>query len=251
MDINAVIIDNDKQAVAKLRKHLYKAAPGVKIIGIADSAEEAYKLIMEKKPDIVFIDIELNNSSAFELLEKFQTRFFKIIFVTKYSEYAIKAIRFNAIGYILKPVNTDVLRDSINNAIHLIDKEKNSFRPNHLYEISKNNSTGLTPKIAFKTHQDIIIAEISNIIRFQAENSYTHIYFTNSKTLMVSQLICYYEKMLEGHGFYRVHKSHLLNASHLISFHKASGILTLDNGDMIPVSVRKRKCLSNLFKTQL
>jgi two-component system, LytTR family, response regulator len=236
---STLIVDDEAHSRGLLRQYLEKYAPEIQIQGEAKSVAEAFEKTLFFKPDIVFLDISLINETVFDLLEKFKDIHFEIIFITAFNEFAIKAIKFSAIDYLLKPINIEQLVQSVHKAIKRIE-EKSTL--NHFKYLTENLSRKeQIHKIALPTIDGYIFVSTDHIIHCKASGSYTEFYFTNRKPLIISKGLKEYEELLEENHFVRVHHSHLINLMHVTSYQKGkSPIITMCDDSKIEVSVRKK-----------
>lgn len=236
--IKAVIIDDIEQARITLKKDFELYAPDIEIIGEASGVIEGVRLLRQLKPDVVFLDIQMQDGSGFDLLDLMQEIHFRIIFITASDAHAIKAFRYAAIDYLLKPVDPDELRLAI-------DKLRN--RPNSEVEKYKLLNESLKAgnkqqtKLALHTQEKIHVVNIDDIVRCESNVNYTEFHFTEGKRLLVTKTLKEFEDLLNEHGFFRVHQSHLINTKFIKEFIKSDGgSLRMENEDIIPVSTRKR-----------
>lgn len=236
--IKAIIIDDIEQARTTLKKDLQVYAGDIEIIAEACGVIEGAKLLKKTKPDILFLDIQMQDGSGFDLLDILNDIPFKIIFITASDAHAIKAFRYAAIDYLMKPVDPDEL-------ISALDK----FRKHHLNENEKykllnqslKNHHKPNERIALHTQEKIHIVNINEIIRCESSINYTEFFFIDGKKLLVTKTLKEFEDLLNEQGFYRVHQSHLVNTKFIKEFNKTDGgYLILKNGSNVPVSTRKR-----------
>ena len=249
MKIKTIIIDDEQNNILNLKHLLSVYCSDIEVLGCADSAKSGYELATIVKPDLVFLDIEMPKEDGFDFLKKFKTNIqFEVIFVTAFNHYAIKAIKFNALDYILKPIDKVELIDSTN-------KIKQRFKKNSLSRINNEFIQNIKPnfnptQIALSSADKIQFFEIDEIIHCQGESNYTRFYIKDSPDFLVSKPLSEYENLLEGHGFCRVHKSHLVNLAKIKSFIKnEGGYLKMVNGNSVPVSRRKKEHLFDQLKT--
>ncbi len=242
--VNVVIIDDESHARQSIRKILELKFKKLNIVGEAGSVADAIMLIDKKKPDLIFLDIDLIDGSGFDVLNKISYKQFKVIFITAHQEYAIQAIKFSAFDYILKPLNPAELIQSVNNVMkeELIpdsfEDKLNTFFSNF------SNTTPEQKRIVFKTADKIHVVDIKNIIRFESDNSYCIIYINSGNKIVVSKSIKTYEEMLTTFGFMRVHQSHLINCNYINYYEKQyGGSLVMADNSNIPVSQQKRPLL--------
>ena len=236
-----VLIVEDEINAQKVLKFLIKEFFfDIDIVGTATGITEAKKLIKQHQPDLVFLDVRLEDGTGIELLQQLDNINFQIIFTTAYDNYAIQAIKFNASDYLLKPIDPGELKEAILKIKSKIQKEKNNFSKKIL-ETKKNNFT-----ITVKTSDKTFFISIKNIIRLEADGAYTTI-ITPDQTIIASKNLKIFEKALPKNLFIRTHQSHLVNKNHIKAFQK-NGQLQLSNHDTVPVSFRKKSFVRNLLK---
>jgi two-component system LytT family response regulator len=243
MQIKAILVDDEKHGRENLAGILQEHCKNVELLGEANSVDSAISFIHENNPDLVFLDIEMPGKNGFQLLEHFNDFRFEVIFVTAYGNYAIKAIRFSAADYILKPINYHELKAAVEKVAVRIQQKQENLR---LKQLVYNLSQPTNPRIGLPTSDRIEFVEVHKIIRCQGEGNYTHIYFEENKHLMVAKTLVDFEELLEEHHFVRVHKTHLVNLKHVIAFLKTDGgIVQLSNGEKVAVSRRRREDVLN------
>lgn len=249
MPISALIVDDEKNGRQNLSGLLQKYCPQIEISAEAASVEQAVAAIRMFQPQLVFLDIEMPGGNGFQLLEHFRDFSFEVIFVTAYDNYMLKAIRFSASDYILKPINLNELIAAIEKVSQRIHEKTENERIRQLYQ---NTLHPVNPKIGLPTGDRVEFIEVKSIIRCQGESNYTHFYFTDRKPLLVAKTLIEFEELLADYQFIRVHKTHLVNLNHVISFTKNdSGILFLSNGDSVSISRRRREFTINRLKEVL
>lgn len=246
MKIKSIIVDDEKHGRENLAGILKQYCPEVELLGDADSVEAAISLIRELNPDLVFLDIEMPRANGFQLLEHFKDFRFEVIFVTAYDNYAIKAIRFSAADYILKPINLNDLQTAVRKVTNRIQQKQENQRMKQLvYNITQPQN----PRIGLPTGDRIEFIEVNKIIRCQGEGNYSHIYFEGNKHLLVAKTLVEFEDLLQEYSFIRVHKTHLVNLKHVITYVKNDGgILKLSNGDEVPISRRRKDDVQKMLK---
>ncbi len=241
MKIKSIIVDDEKHGRENLAGILNKYCPDVHLLGLANSVESAITLIKKELPDLVFLDIEMPKANGFQLLEYFRDFRFEVIFVTAYGNYAIKAIRFSAADYILKPININELKAAIENVSGRIKQRQENLR---MKELVYNISQPKNPRIGLPTGDRIEFVEVGKIIRCQGEGNYTHIYFEGDAHLLVAKTLVEFEELLDEYSFLRIHKTHLINMKHVIAYLKNDGgMLQLSNGDTISISRRRKEAV--------
>lgn len=236
--IKAIIIDDIEQARITLKKDLQVYAKDVEIIGEANGVVEGAKLLKSIQPDVLFLDIQMQDGSGFDLLDILKDISFKIIFITASDAHAIKAFRYAAIDYLLKPVDPDELVE----ALKKFRQEK--LNENEKYKLlndSLKNSQKPHERLALHTQDKIHIVNICDILRCESNVNYTEFHFSNGKKLLVTRTLKDFEDLLSDQGFYRVHQSHLINTKFIKEFVKTDGgYLLMNDGCSVPVSTRKR-----------
>jgi two-component system, LytTR family, response regulator len=241
--IKALIIDDEKKARETIRNMVNLYCSNLEIVGEAEEIKTAEQLIGSLKPDLVFLDIKMPNGSGFDLLTRLGNVDFRVIFITAYAEYAIKAFKFSAIDYILKPINPDELIASVNKVQTLAEKESLNER----LEAFISNMAGISrdiKKIVLKTSDSIHVINVRDIIRCEADGNYTCFYLINDKKILVSNTLKEYDEMLAPYRFFRTHQSHLVNIDHIERYEKKSGgFLVMKDRSEVPVSVRKKEVL--------
>lgn len=236
--LTAIIIEDNLDALQLLKSDLEEQHPDIDIINTAQSVVEAAKILRKSQPDILFLDIMLGDGTGFDILEIFPDLSSKIIFVTASDEYAIRAFKFAAIDYVLKPYSEDDLN-------HAIQRAKAQLQPNkERLDILKETlaTPGAKPnKISLHTLDKIIIVSLDDIIRCEADSNNTIFYLKENKKIFVTKTLKYFADMLTNYDFLRVHQSHLVNMQFISAFIKTDGgYLLLKNKETVPVSVRKK-----------
>lgn len=236
--ITAILIDDEKSGRENLSGLLHEHCPQIELLDEANSVNDAITLIEEFSPQLVFLDIEMPGANGFQLLEHFHDFSFEVIFVTAYDNYAIKAIRFSAADYILKPINLNELKAAIEKVVERIRRKTENEQIRQLFY---NTQHPQNPRIGLPTGDRIEFVEVKHIIRCQGESNYTHLYFDNKKPLLVSKTLIEFEELLQEHQFIRVHKTHLVNLNHVTAYiRNDGGRLVLSNGDNVAVSRRRK-----------
>ena len=238
--IKAIIIDDEPGIRRMLSFMLKQHCPDVHIAGEADSVASAYTSITELKPDLVFLDIKLNDGTGFDLLKKFGKVDFSIIFITAFEEYAVKAFRFSAVDYLLKPVDADELKAAVEKLKHLLGAEQD-LRVNTLIRNMKAQGKE-EKKIVLRTAEKFHFINISDIILCAGEGNYTTFFLVNSEQVMVSKTIREFDEMLSEYGFFRPHKSFLVNLAFIAGLEKGEGgFIIMKNSIRVPVSYRRKE----------
>lgn len=241
--IKAVIVDDSPEARESLSADLKRwCSETVKIAGEAGSMKEGLKVLRELKPDVVFLDIQLGDGDGFSLLEQLGETSTKVIFTTGMDNYGIRAIKFSALDYLLKPVDPDELVAAVEKLEG--EQKKQSISENLKLLAEHLRPTGESSKLkrlALNSSDRVQVVNIADIIRCESERNYTTFFLKDKKQIVVTKTLKEYEELLEPNGFVRVHHSHLINLEHLKEFVKHDGGYALmDDNAQVPVSVRKR-----------
>lgn len=236
--IKAIIIDDIEQARITLKKDLQVYASDVEIIGEANGVIEGAKLLKNTMPDILFLDIQMQDGSGFDLLDILKDINFKIIFITASDAHAIKAFRYAAIDYLMKPVDPDELKSALQKYREHQPNENENYK---LLNETLKNTQKPHERLALHTQDKIHIVNILDIIRCESNVNYTEFHFSNGKKFLVTKTLKEFEDLLNDQGFYRVHQSHLVNTKYIKEFVKTDGgYLIMTDGCNVPVSSRKR-----------
>lgn len=251
--ITALLIDDDSNLRNGMKGLLSMYAPDISILGEADSVKSGIKAIEEHQPDVVFLDIQLGDGTGFDILEQIMLKQGSInthvVFITAHEEYAVKAFRFSALDYLLKPVDPEDL-----NAV--IEKIKKVLANNetfaHIDLLLENISKKVDKfkRIALSTAEGIHLFEVSDIIRLESQDNYTKFYIQNNKPVLISKTLKEYEDLLSEQGFERIHQSHLINLAYLKSYiKKDGGYAVMADGSHLPISQRKKERLQELLRS--
>jgi two-component system LytT family response regulator len=240
--IKAMIVDDEQASIDLLEWLLNQYCPDITAIRRARSVRDALPIIQSFQPDIVFLDIQMPHQSGFDLLTTIDNWNFEVIFTTAFNEFAIQAIRFSALDYLLKPVDEAELKKAVERF-----KAKRIYAPagqllfrHFIQNISQDNKDKF--KLALAGINDIKYAELDDIIRLQAESNYTHIILAGKKPFVSAKTLKDYDEILQGHQFLRVHKSHLVNPQHIVEYDK-TGFLHMSDGSVIEVARRRKDFL--------
>ncbi len=255
--IKAVIIDDEEKARITLVSYLKSYCPDISVIAEADSVESGVNTINEYNPHVVFLDIMLSDGSAFNLLKQLNKINFKIIFVTSYNQYAIKAFKYSAFDYILKPIDIDEL-------ILVVERLKATITTNpsspdaavandasgqfEFLENTMSHPEGDYKKLVLSTRNGLDIVDIDEIMHCDAQDNYTMFYLANGTRILVPRTLKDFEQLLQKHNFIRTHKSHLVNFKFISKFsNQDGGSVVLKDGSNVPVSTRKKDFLIKLI----
>lgn len=246
--INPIIIDDEKHSRETLKEMLLRYCK-LAIIGEADGVESGIAAIDNLKPNLVFLDIKMNDGTGFDMLRKIENRNFHVIFTTAFDQYAIKAIRYSALDYLLKPIDIEELKSAVDRARDEIQSRKTEL-PDPKVDVLLQNTFNpdRLQKIVLSTSEGMHIVEVNDIIRCEADDYYTHVYVVGRKPIMISRTLKEIESTLSGNTFVRSHKSHLVNVAFIKTYVKSDGgYLVLQNGENVPVSRRKKDLISKVL----
>jgi len=245
--LTAIIIDDEVDAVYSIELIINEYCSNVSIVGKANSAIEGRDIILEKKPDLIFLDIEMPRGTGFDLLEMLPERNFDIIFITAYNNWAIKAFKYSAVDYILKPIDIDELIEAINKV------EKNSsskgFSQDKYQALLENIKINTNKKLSISTSEGIEYVEISKIIRFEGEGSYSKIYIVEQPVLLISKNLKEFQELLLKNNFFRTHNSHLINLEFVKKYVlKDGGHIEMKDNSIVPISRRKKDVFNEVMQ---
>lgn len=242
--LSIIIIDDEPKARETIINILKYSNIDLKIAGEAENIASGFEIIIQKKPDLVLLDINLPDGNGFDLLNRFEKISFSVIFITAYEEYAIKAIKFSALDYILKPFKAAELIQAIEKAGERILGEKSNIQ----YKALLSNLDKIR-KIVLRTAESLHVVNVQDIIRLEADCNYTRFFLANGEKLLVSKTMKDFDEMLEEAGFFRTHQSHLVNINHIQRYEKADGgYLVMDDYSTVPISSRKKDALFKIFE---
>lgn len=242
--IKTIIIDDESNGRDILQALLEKFCPSVEIAAVAESAGQGKQLIEQHKPQLVFLDINMPGMNGFELLEQFGAPDFEVVFVTAHDNYALKAFKFSAIDYVLKPIDLDDLKNAVKKAEEkLAAKSRPKERYTEFFHNIKNMQNPFD-KLGLATRDGLIFIKISDIIRCESDVNYTWFFLEGGEKILASKTLKEFEEMLDEYNFYRIHKSHLVNLSHLKRYVKGEGgsVIMSDNSE-VEVSRRNKEGL--------
>ena len=242
--LRSIIIEDELQNLERLSNLLISYCPNVEVLGNAANVKTSFNLIEHTKPDLIFLDIQLSDGTAFDLLNYFDRISFKIIFITAFQEFALKAFRFSALDYLLKPVDPEELVEAVSKAQTQIESE---------VKLQVNNASSLMAnkefkKIVLKDFENIYLIKLSDISYCSADGNYTKFHLISDKPILISKPIKDYEAMLKDSGFFRIHRSFLINLDYFKRYEKSEGgKVILSNNTILPVALgRKNDLFENI-----
>lgn len=239
--LSAVIVEDEKRSRESLTGLLKLYCKNVNVVAEADGVRSGIEAIAMNNPDIVFLDIQMPDGSGFKLLESIKHINFSIIFTTAYDQFAIKAIKFSAIDYLLKPIFPDDLIEAVKKAEKNTISKKSQQNVEVLLENFRKPEYE-PPKIVLSTAEKIHVVKVKDIIRCESDNYYTRYFFIDGKKLLISKTLKENEELLCDYNFIRPHKSHLINVLYIKSYNKQDGgFINMTDGSVVPVSRRKKE----------
>lgn len=239
--MNVLIVDDEPNARENLRILLERYVPGVSVKAMVSSVQDALREVEKHQPDLVFLDIEMPHENGFTFLEKLPEINFDVIFVTAYDHYAVKAFKFSAVDYLLKPVDVDELQQAVSKVMAKRQKQDKDKTNVKVLMENKNLPGTSEKKIVLSLSDQFLFVELKDIIRLEAEDYYTWFYFRNRDRVLISKNLGEYEDLLCDHDFFRVHKSHLINLNHIQKVLKGDGgIVVMSDNSQVPISKVKK-----------
>lgn len=238
--MRAFIVDDSEDSVEKLQFLLNKNCNEIEIIGVANNGKAAVDAINCHQPDLLFLDVELEDMTGFEILERLDDDLgCKVIFTTAHDKYAVKAFKFHAVDYLIKPVSKDDLLSAIKNVeVKAAEQKKQNTK--------KNKEK--VERIAFTTSDGLVFKNVADIIHCESDRNYTMIYFSNNEKLLVAKTLKDIDETLDSSGFCRVHNSHLINLSHISRYVRGDGgYVVMSNGTIVNVARNKKESFLESF----
>ena len=241
--INAVIIDDEPDSISLLRLQLEKYCPQVKITGSFQSPALAADQLDLLMPDLVFLDIEMPGMNGFELLEKLSPFSFKVIFITAYNQYAIKAFRFNALDYLVKPADS-------NDLVNAVAKSAQSHAPSamQLAVAQKQSAGDEIKKIAVSTQAGVSFISLEDIVYAEASGNYSKLILANGADFIISKTLKDIQELLEEKHFLRIHRQYIINLNRVKHFNRNDNLLLMENNAELPVARVQKEKLAEKFR---
>lgn len=242
------LVIEDKEQSRLYLESLIEVYSELEYLGHAETVKEGVNLISVMKPELVLFDIELPDGDSFDILKQLKNQNFKIVFVSSYDSYAIKAFQYNAIDYLLKPVEKEVFNQTITKAL---GQQKLENQEEQLRLLLQNITFPKVKqkKIVLNTTDTIHIIQIEDIVRLESDNNYTYFHMVDKRKIMVSISLKTYENLLKDRNFFRIHQSHIINMKHLLNYNKKAANVLMFDESMLPVSVRKQPIFMKLIKS--
>ncbi|XZF14226.1 LytR/AlgR family response regulator transcription factor [Chitinophagaceae bacterium MMS25-I14] len=246
--LTAVIVDDKPANIQTLKEMFLSYCPTVTVVGSATDIDSAYLVINQVLPEVVFLDIEMTGGTGFDLLQKFRSIPFEVIFTTAYDQYAIRAFRENALDYLLKPIDIDALQQAVIRAEkHIGLKQTNDNLARYLQQ----SAVPFSSKISLPVQDGYLFVDYHEIVRCEASGSYSNIYLTNGEKIIVSMRLKECEDILPSRLFFRVHHSHVINLQCVSRYVRGrGGYVHMKDGTTVEVSINKKDAFLEAIKFQ-
>lgn len=242
--MKAVLVDDEPHNLINLRVLLETYCPQIDVCASALNAEQGKAVLYTHRPDLLFLDIQLPDQDGFALLRSLAEYDFEVIFVTAYDQYAIQAMRFTAVDYLLKPVDISELQAAVDRASKQRRLKVQNQQVGHLMQWLQAQSRNEEQRIALSTTQETRFVKTREIVRCESSNNYTMFFLSDGTSLLISKPIYEYDELLTGYGFLRCHQSHLVNKAFIKSWRKEYGdFLLLADGTQVPISRGKKEAV--------
>ena len=234
--ITSIIVDDEKRSCNVLKSLLREYCEGVSVVDTVHSVRTAVESIYSHRPDVVFLDIQLNTENGFSILEQTNGIHYNVVFITAYDQYALRAIKHSAVDYLLKPIGIDELMSAVAKCRSLVQSRQVVETPESRVPVPVPQH-----KLALATPDEILFVEISDIIRMKADRNYTCVYMSSGERYLVAHTLKDYEELLVDHAFIRIHHSHLVNLNRVKKYVRGKGgCVVMSDGSAVEVSVRKK-----------
>lgn len=247
--IRTVLVDDETDSIRVLQKLLDRYCPQVEVVGTAGGVETALAVVQATRPDLLFLDIEMTQGNAFDLLNQLRPLTFQVVFVTAFDNYAIRAFKYSAVDYLLKPVDIDELVSAVERVVQR-SQQRNIVDQMQVFLDNMGTLNLAQQKMAVPTVEGLIFINLKEVVRLEAKNSYTQIILDNGSVVTATRTIKDYEDILPEALFCRIHNSHIINLFKIEKYNKGrGGYVTLEDGSTIEVaSCRRQEFLRRLLK---
>lgn len=238
--LTCILVDDEPGNIITLSELLREYCPEIAIVDTAQDIKKAYDSIKLNRPDVVFLDIEMPYGTAFDLLDKFGIVEFEVVFITAFNDYAIRAFKYAALDYLLKPVNIAELKEAVKKVTKRMEEKKVNLRISSLLANLRSENQ-LNQKIGLPTSEGFYFEEVNNLMHLEASGSYTQLFIKGRKKLLVSKNLKEFEEILPDSSFCRVHHSHIININFVKKYFKGrGGYVEMEDGTTIEIAVRKK-----------
>jgi two-component system LytT family response regulator len=241
--LRSIIIDDEVDARKTLSVFLGQYCPQVEILAEADGVQEGYRTIMTHNPDLIFLDIQMEDGTGFDLLEKIRSPRFSVVFTTAFDEFAIKAFKYSAIDYLLKPIDPDEL-------IEAVGKVKPDDRTNEdrIHGLLENRNGRNLDRLTLSSSEGLTFVKLENIMRLESDSNYTHFFLTTGEKITVPKSLKEYEKILPLSKFFRTHQSHIVNLNYVKKYMREDGgYVLMEDGSEVLVARRRKEEFINVL----
>ncbi|MEY4604819.1 MAG: hypothetical protein RIT43_2111 [Bacteroidota bacterium] len=243
----ALIIDDEQRTRELIARIIESFNMDIETFPLGENVASGIEQIESLKPDIVFLDVQMPDGTGFDVLKQVQFKEFEVIFITAHEEFAIKAIKFSALDYLLKPIDPEELRAALVRAFQTSESKKEDSQ---FEALQHNIQPHLKRKLVLKTQESMHVIELEDIIRCESDRNYTQFYLTGGKKILVSRTMKEYETILSGMNFLRIHQSHLINLDFVDRYDKGNGgAVIMKDGSEIPLSPNKRELFFQILES--
>lgn len=250
MQRKTIIVEDEEKTLLVIQDLISRYAPGLEVCGTAGHVEPAINLIEQTKPELVFMDVRIGDGTGFDVLSSLSERYFELIFITAYDNYALEAIRFAAIDYLLKPVGIPEFQNAVDRAITRLKEKKQYAMLETLIHNLGQTETG-NKKLSIPSATGFEFVNLADIVWCRSEGSYTIFSLNDKSRIISSKNIGYYEEILNNNEFYRVSNSAIINLRFLKSYSRTQGNVMLNDGTELAISTRKKGEFMDMLKTSV
>jgi two-component system LytT family response regulator len=233
-----LVIDDEKPTRDFIKRLIDSYHFGVEVFTDGENVATGVEAIHRLQPDLVILDIQMPDGNGFDVLKSIPVKNFEVIFITAFQEYAVQAIKFSALDYILKPIDSEELKQAIDNALNTITKKTDESQLNVLQHNMQQNSKR---KLVLKTQESVHVVEIDDIVRCESDKNYTLFYFMNAKKILVSKTLKDFDTLLAGLTFFRAQQSHLINLNYVERYDRHEGTIIMKDGSAIPLALARKE----------
>jgi len=233
-----LVIDDEKPTRDFIKRLIDSYHFGVEVFTDGENVATGIEAIHQLQPDLVILDIQMPDGNGFDVLKSIPVKNFEVIFITAFQEYAVQAIKFSALDYILKPIDSEELKQAIDNALNTITRKTDDSQ---LSVLQHNMQLNAKRKLVLKTQESVHVVEIDDIIRCESDKNYTSFFFTNGKKILVSKTLKDFDILLSGLTFFRAQQSHLINLNFVERYDRHDGTIIMKDGSAIPLALARKE----------
>jgi two-component system LytT family response regulator len=246
--LTTLIVDDESQSRSLIRKLLSDHFPGL-IIEEAENVSSALEKIKQLTPGLVFLDVQMRGETGFDLFDKTGKINFEIIFTTAHSEFAVKAFRYSAMDYLMKPLDTEEFKTAVERVLQKIKNEQSPSHEQLDYLKQLRSEQKIPDKLTIPTAEGFLFVSVNDILYCHAISNYTEFHLSNNRKLLSSYTLGYYDELLAGHNFFRIHRSYLINLAHIKMYKKSDGgVVVMNDGEEIEVSRSNKEAFLKILK---